>query len=227
MRSSSKSSRRVRTAARAGITLLDEVLRPPDSRPSPVAIAPGALLVTLAEGNGNDAGAPPPATSPIDFDLLGEAPPAPEPPAARALRLRRKMLTAHQGLGLGLLTLQLATTTVGQLHYSDRFGGPSTGRYQLSHSVLAYSTVGVFALNGLVALLAPSPIKKPARLDRVMVHRVALLTAAAGMATQAALGIYAHRRMGYLDEERIATTHLVIGYATLAAIAVGVGVLVF
>ncbi|HEY6004525.1 MAG TPA: hypothetical protein VIV57_16745 [Anaeromyxobacter sp.] len=163
----------------------------------------------------------------LDFDLLGAAKPPPEPADSGSLRLRRKMLGVHQGIGLGLLGLQLATTAVGQLNYSDRFpAGPDTGRYKLSHQALAYTTLGVFAVNGALALLAPSA-KTPKRLDRVMVHRIAMFTAAAGMATQAVLGIQTRERVGRLDQERLATVHLAVGYATLAAVLTGVGAIVF
>lgn len=167
------------------------------------------------------------STSSLDFDLLGKPKPPPEPANAGALRLRRRMLGIHQGVGLGLLTLQLATTTVGQLNYLDRFaGGPDTGRYRLTHKALAYTTLGVFVANGTIALLAPSA-RTPRKLDRVMVHRVAMFTAAAGMAAQAVLGIATRERTGYLDQDRLATTHLVVGYVTLAAVLAGVGVFVF
>jgi hypothetical protein len=139
------------------------------------------------------------------------------------------MLTWHQGIGLGLLGLQLATTTVGQLNYSDRFaGGPSTARYQATHRALAYANLAVFAINGTVALLAPDAAPKKDRgFDRVTQHRWAMLTAAAGMLAQGALGIYTSSREGYENHERLATVHLAIGYATLAAIGWGVGAIVF
>jgi hypothetical protein len=165
----------------------------------------------------------------LDFDLLG-APTAPTVSADDALMRRRaKLLRVHQGVGLGLLGLQLATTVVGQLNYSDKYAnGPVTGRYELSHSVLAYATLGVFALNGTLALLAPRPPGKQGRgLDRVTVHKLGMLAATVGMLAQAGLGIYADRREGYLDQERYATAHLAIGYATFAAVGVAVGALVF
>jgi hypothetical protein len=123
--------------------------------------------------------------------------------------------------------MQLATTVVGQLNYSDRFGGPSTAQYQLSHAALAYTTLGLFVVNGAIALLAPSPVHRGYGMDRVMVHRIAMFTAAAGMLAQGVLGVYTHQREGYLNQEKIGTAHLAIGYATLAAMATGVGVLVF
>ena len=210
-------------AARADLTLLDDTLRAPelDWPPAPVLVA--------SADDPKDAASTKAAEPPgMDFDLLGAPKPPPPPPDAGALRLRRSMLTAHQGIGFGLIGLQLATTIVGQLNYSDRFhGGPSTARYQASHAVLAYTNLGVFAVNGIIALLAPSPIKQPMRMDRVMVHRIGLFTAAAGMAAQGVLGIYTRQREGYLDQQRLATTHLAIGYVTLAAMAVGVGAIVF
>jgi hypothetical protein len=47
------------------------------------------------------------------------------------------------------------------------------------------------------------------------------------MLAQGVLGIYTRERLGYLDQERLATAHLVVGYATLAAVLTGVGALVF
>jgi hypothetical protein len=166
----------------------------------------------------------------LDFDLLGK-------PAAQkvaiddaAMKRRRTMLDLHQRIGLGLVALQAGTTLVGQLNYSDKYGGtspPVTGRYELSHTVLAYSTLGVFAVNGAIALLAPGSQVKKEKWDRTTVHKVGMALAAAGMLAQGVVGIYADRREGRLDQERIATTHLVIGYATLVAVGVGVGAIVF
>lgn len=195
---------------------------------SPATVA-AAEEEERGESAAREAEAKPPEgeKAPLDFDLLGEAAPPPETAAPGALRLRRRMLTVHQGVGLGLLGLQLATTVVGQLNYSDRFhGGPDTARYRTTHKALAYTTLGAFAVNGALALLAPST-GTPRKMDRVMVHRVAMFTAAAGMAAQAIIGIRTRERVGRLDQERLATTHLAIGYATLAAVSIGVGALVF
>lgn len=164
----------------------------------------------------------------LDFDLLGEPEQPPPTTDVRGMRLRARMLNAHQVVGIGLLGLQLATTAVGQLNYSDRFaGGPSTGRYQLGHKILAYTNLAAFAVDGSLALFAPrAPGKTSAGLDRVTLHRVSMFTAAAGMLAQGALGIYTSRREGYQNHERVATIHLAVGYATLAAMLTGVGALV-
>jgi hypothetical protein len=170
-----------------------------------------------------------PAPDPsLDFDLLGKPPPVATQDDA-SMKLRRKMLSFHQGLGLGLVALELGTTVVGQLNYSDRFGAdpPGTARYQASHAALAYGTLGVFAVNGIVALLAPRPKERTYAMDRVMVHRIGMALATAGMIAQGALGVYTHQREGYLDQQRLARTHLAVGYATFAAFGVAVGALVF
>jgi hypothetical protein len=215
------------TAGRAELRLLDEALAPPTARPDlsvtgvlldEAKPAPAPTTTPAAPASGDASG--------MSFDLLGEAKPPPDTADAGELRLRRKMLTAHQAIGFGLVGLQLTTTVVGQLNYSDRFGGPSTARYQLSHAALAYTTLGLFAVNATVALLAPSPVKRSYGMDRVMVHRIAMFTAAAGMVAQGVLGVYTHQREGYLNQEKLATTHLAIGYGTLAAMAIGVGALV-
>lgn len=207
-----------------GLSLLERDLVPGQPAPD--------LAVVLAAASQEqepkaDAPSPPAAPPSLDFDLLPEPSPVAPNPADGSMRLRRKMLRLHQGIGLGLLGLQLSTTAVGQLNYSDRFGGPSTARYQATHAALAYATLGAFALNGAIALLAPRPPGRTSQgVDRVTVHKLGMLAAAAGMVAQGALGIYTREREGYLDQQRYAQAHLAIGYATLAAVAVAVGALV-
>ena len=166
----------------------------------------------------------------LDFDLLGKPQQPPPKVDDAALARRRSMLKLHQGLGLGLLGLQLATTVVGQLNYSDKFASnaPDTGRYQLTHKVLAYSTLSMFAVTGALALLAPSaPPGRSEGFDRVTLHKIGMAVAAAGMIAEGVLGFYTAQREGYLNQASYAQAHLVIGYATLAAVAVAVGALVF
>jgi hypothetical protein len=177
------------------------------------------LLVALA--------AAPPSDS-LDFDLLGKAT-APPPSAEDArMRKRHQYLQAHQKVGLGILGLETATVIVGQLNYNDKFGTANTGRYVLPHKVLAYTTFGVFAIGGSLALLAPRPAQKPNRgWDRMRVHKIGMALATAGMIAQAVYGIQTRNREGYLDQQDIAKTHLILGYGTLAATGIAVGALVF
>jgi hypothetical protein len=178
------------------------------------------LLVALAA-------APPP--SDLDFDLLGKATAPPPSKEDERMKKRRSMLQTHQKVGLGLIVpLELATVVVGQLNYNDKFGTANTGKYVLPHKALAYTTFAVFAVGGSIALLAPSPKDKPDRgWDRVRVHKLGMLLATAGMVAQAVYGIQTRNREGYLNQEQIAKTHLILGYGTLAATGVAVGALVF
>jgi hypothetical protein len=216
--------------ARAELRLLEEPLRL--AMALPVAAAPVDLraLAVAADQQAEDEKKKPAPEPGMDFDLLGE--PEKPPPAsadAKLMRRRSKMLGAHQAIGVGLLALQVATTTVGQLNYSDKFsGGPNTNRYKQPHAILAYTNLGVFVTNGAIALLAPEPPGlKSSGFDRVTLHKVSMFTAAAGMAAQGVLGVYTARREGFQNQDRFATTHLAIGYATLAAMLVGVSALVF
>jgi hypothetical protein len=228
-----------------GLRLLDASLTLSSDRPAPdLEVRPELLVARAAaeksadqkggEKKPDQKGAAPkkPADQgSLDFDLLGAAP-APSADAAAtdaALKTRRKMLTWHQGLGLTLVALEVGTTVLGQLSYNDKFSGTApanTNKYRTSHAVFAISTLGVFAANGIIALLAPAPGRK-LQFDRVMVHRVSMALAAVGMAAQAYYGFHTSGREGYQDQASIAKTHLVIGYATFAAFATGVGVLAF
>jgi hypothetical protein len=234
------------TAARAdsapsdlGLRLLDPSLTLSERAPADLEVRPALLVARAGAEKGAErkdgAGAAAPkkaaAQGSLDFDLLGDAP-APSPDAAAtdaALKTRRKLLNWHQGLGLTLVALEVGTTVLGQLSYNDKFSGSApanTNKYRVPHAAFAVSTLGVFAANGIIALLAPAPARK-LQLDRVMVHRISMALAAVGMAAQAYYGFHTSGREGYVDQASIARTHLAIGYATFAAFAVGVGALAF
>ena len=181
---------------------------------------PAPLLVALAA-------APPPGD--LDFDLLGK--PKPPPPTTeedKRMKKRRTYLDWHQKIGLAMFGLETATVVVGQLNYSDKFGTANTGKYVLPHQVLAYTTFAAFATAGTLALLAPRPKDKPDRgWDRVRVHKIFMALSTLGMLAQAYYGIQTRNREGYLNQQQIAKTHLIIGYGTLAATGVAVGAIVF
>jgi hypothetical protein len=189
----------------------------------------GGTLVALAEA----APAPAPAAGSLDFDLLGAGKETPDPKAAaeaQTLKRRRTLLEWHQGVGLALIASELGTTVLGQLSYNDKFGGTApanTNKYRLPHALFAVSTLGLFTANGILALVTPAPPGRKLQLDRVMVHRIAMALAAAGMIAQAYYGFRTSGREGYLDQASIAKTHLAIGYGTLAAITIGVGAITF
>ena len=198
---------------------------PAPATPPPPAATPSAPAAT-----------PPPAAPKAadDFDLL--APEKPVDPAQRALELklqgdlnlRRTMLQLHQIGGFATIATLGATVIVGQLNYSDKYGGGGdTGKYHTTHQVLAYSSAGIFAATGLLALFAPSPFDKPLRLDTATLHKVSMGVATAGMVAEVVLGIITSRKEGQLSQRDLALTHQIIGYTTLAATTTGFAILFF
>ncbi len=191
----------------------------------PLRLAPAHDLVA----SGSSA---PPAEPGFGFELL---PPEKKPEARKAARLesalrtRRTLLTLHQGLGLAMAAGLIGTVVTGQLNYSDRFAGlPATGRYELWHDGFEAGTVLTFAAAGLLALLAPEPVKKKSEgIDTIKIHEYSMLAATVGFAAEIVLGILTVSREGYLNQPTLATTHLVIGYTTAGFVATGVTALFF
>ncbi len=164
----------------------------------------------------------------LDFDLLGKPPPPAVKVDEARMKRRRAWLDAHQTVGLGLLALQLATTATGQLNYLDKYGSnaPVTGRWEATHTVLSFTTLAAFAVTGGIALFAPGLPEPKTTWDRLTLHKAAMAVATAGMLAQGVVGVQADLREGRLDQPRLARTHLVIGYVTLAAVAVAFGAIV-
>jgi len=193
---------------------------------APEAAAPeGAapLVLTLSEQPRTD-------DPDLDFDTPALVAPQQEVSAQGSqLSLRRGMLVGHQAFGFGLLAIDLAATIVGQLNYNDHFvSGAPTFRYQSAHRTLAWATVGTFAVTGALAVFAPSPPRRVSQgFDRMALHKLCMASAAAAMVAQAALGIAAAGREGQLNQGDLGKAHLAIGYFTSAALAIGVGALVF
>jgi hypothetical protein len=175
--------------------------------------------------------ASPPAN---DFELL---PPEKPPDAAAAARQaelsrelarRRQLLRLHQLGGFATLATMTATVVVGQLNYNDKYGGGGdTGKYHTTHAVLAYSTAGIFAATGVLALLAPSPFEKPFRWDTATLHKTAMLVATTGLVAQVVLGIVTSGKEGSTSQRDFALAHQIVGYTTLAATWAGFTVLLF
>jgi hypothetical protein len=193
-----------------------------------ITLLASPLQLALAEQPAPAQPAPSPAPAPApadDFDLL---PKEKVPDAAvqqeliHKLELRRKMLQLHQ-LG-GFVTLGLMGTTVvlGQLNYSDKYGGGGdTERFMVWHRWLGISTAVVFAAAGALAVFAPSPLEKPVRLDTATVHKIALAIASAGIVAQIILGPVIASKQGQLSQRDFALAHQIVGYTTLVATAAG------
>ncbi len=188
-----------------------------------IALLAGPLQISLATQ--------PPASTGEDFELL---PPekAPEPlqekELERKLALRRQMLQLHQLGGFVTLGALGATVVLGQVSYADKYGGGGdTQRYLGLHRWLGIGTAVVFAATGALAIFAPSPLPKPARLDTATAHKVALAVATAGMLAQIILGPVIASKEGQRSQRDFALAHQLVGYATLAATATGALVLTF
>ena len=188
--------------------------------------------ILLAAAESESAASAQPA--PGDIELL-PTPAAPDPAQAarqeeleRELQTRRKMLQLHQ-LG-GMLTLASlgATVIFGELNYIDKYGGGGdTGRWYEWHRWTAFTAAAIFAGTGALALFAPSPLPKPRRLDTVMLHRIAMGVATAGMVTQIVLGFVTASKGGSASQRDFALAHQIVGFTTFGATAVGFGVLTF
>lgn len=198
-----------------------------------------ALLICIAAGPAAAQETPPAASQAKpsqgdDFDLL---PPEKPPDAAalarqaelsRSLSKRRDLLRLHQLGGFATIATLAATVVVGQLNYADKYGGGGdTGKYRTAHQVLAYGASGIFAATGLLAVLAPSPFEKPLRMDTATLHKVSMMVATAGMASQVILGIVTSRSEGKISQRDFALAHQIVGYTTLAATTAGFLVLTF
>jgi hypothetical protein len=172
--------------------------------------------------------APPPPSASDDFDLLAPAPVLDAAQLAQAkvleekLATRRTLLGLHQVAGFVNLAGVTAAVVLGQLNYSDKYGGGGdTEKWHTAHKVAAYGSAGIFAATGLLALLAPSPIDQPTRLSTATVHKTCMAVATAGMVAQVVLGIVAASKQGSISQRDYALAHQVIGYTTAVATAGG------
>ncbi len=162
----------------------------------------------------------------LNFDLLG--PEAAPPPVAdnSAVRIRRTMLQLHQGFGFALLALSAGTAITGQLNYSDRFLGSSTGQFEVPHAAFAYTTFGLFLATGALAVFAPSPFEKTGG-TRLTLHKIGMFAATALMVAEVILGPLTTHFEGFAAQQALAVTHLTIGYTTFALMTMGVSALIF
>ncbi len=215
--------------ARGEGLLLDRALSLDHVRPVDLRVALGDAKPGTKSDSKSDPANPDSKSSPsLDFDLLGDAPKPAAPAEDPSLKKRRQMLNLHQGLGLGLLGLQVASTVTGQLNYNDKFGVDNTGKWKATHKVVTYTNIAAFAVVGGIALFAPTEKNAPKRpFGRTSIHKIGMALATVGMATQAYLGVKTVSREGFIDQQDYAKKHLVVGYATLAVMGIAVGALVF
>jgi hypothetical protein len=172
------------------------------------------------------------STDSFSFDLLPEEKHASTEEQLRlesSVETRRSMLEWHQALGISTAALMVGTVILGQLSYSDKFGGNgNTGQFEIWHSGFEAATELAFLTAGALAIFAPVPYaKKSSGVDTVTVHKYSMLVATIGMVTEVPLGIITVSREGYADQATLALVHLVIGYVTAAALGTGATALFF
>jgi hypothetical protein len=190
------------------------------SAPAPAASAPAAPADSTAKSD-------------LDFNLFGDEKkksPLDEARAAdalakleKAVRLRRRLLIAHQILGFVTLAAVAATDVVGQLNYDDKYtkSGSDTGKFYNTHEDLGIITTALFATTGVLALVAPNPYPKPIKFDAALVHKASMAAAAACLLLQIVLGPITASRDGKADQRDLVITHLVSGYAMFGFMAAG------
>jgi hypothetical protein len=200
---------------------------PPAAEAKPAETPPPAAVPAAAAPAQGEAAAPP--KSNLDFDLLPESSATKEDPELESkLKLRRSLLIAHQALGITTVALLTTAVVFGQLNYDDRFGGgPSTGQYETWHSGFATASAITFLSAGTLALLAPVPIAKRGDFDTITVHKWSMLVATLCYVAEIPLGIYTVSQEGHANQADLALAHLVLGYVTLTAVAVGTAALFF
>ena len=175
-----------------------------------------------------------PAPPDQDFDLLApqkapdEATRARDVELMRQLGRRRTMLRLHQLGGYATMATLTVAVVLGQINYLDKYGGGGdTGRWITPHAIAAFTAAGVFTATGLLAILAPSPLEKPAHVDTVTLHRIAMAVATAGMVAQVVLGPITASKEGRVSQRDFALAHQIVGYSTLVATYTGFLVLTF
>ncbi len=216
------------------LSLLAALASAPAAAPRPPQLAFQSRYFAAAQGGG---AAPPPAPAAagkddLDFDLL---PPAPKEATQEQKAIeskyhtRRTMLLLHQGFGIATTLGMIGTVVFGQLNYSDKFSGAAqSGQWELWPDGFETVTTVTFITAGLLGILAPDPFgKKSEGVDSITIHKYSMLAATLGIAAETVLGIITVAREGYIDQATLATTHLVIGYATAGALATGVTALFF
>ena len=207
------------------------------STPAPAAAAPAAAAP--ADGQNAAPAAPAAKGSDLDFNLFGDEKkksPLDEAREAdrlarleRSVRLRRKLLIAHQILGFATLAAVAATDVIGQLNYDDKYtkSGSDTGKFYNTHEDLGIITTALFATTGVLALAAPNPYPKPIKFDAALLHKASMAAAAACLLLQIVLGPITASRDGKADQRDLVVTHLVSGYGMFAFMSVGTLAYVF
>ena len=204
---------------------------PAQAAPAPATAAPAPATAAPAPAAARPApSAPALTTTPAadDFDLLAPAPVfdaaqlAQAQETERKLATRRTLLGWHQLAGFVNLAGVATAVVIGQLNYTDKYGGGGdTEKWHTAHQIAAYGSAGIFAATGLLALFAPSPIDQPVRLSNATVHKSFMAVASAAMVAEVVLGIVTARKQGQISQRDLALAHQIIGYTAAVSTAGG------
>lgn len=200
---------------------------------TPAGEAPAPLQLRLLWAG--DPGSGSPSGDSMDFDLFGDTEEQKEasidPTLAGRIETRRTMLQTHQILGLSTLALMTTSAVLGQLNYTDVYGGGGrTGDYLMAHRVATYSSAGAFLATATFSVFAPVPFEKDPGFDTATAHKIAVIGATAGMLTQVGLGFATARAAdagNARNLKRYAQIHQAVGYSTVGLMAIATGVWVF
>jgi hypothetical protein len=165
-----------------------------------------------------------------------------EEPDIELLRQRARITRVHRILGISTFASLVVTEFLGTFLALNRptvFGDGTGCRCELGlppgalnplHEISAFITVGLYAATGIFALSMPDPEHASAGNDRrgrtLRVHKALAWVHLTGMALQPILGVlsYDYGALGIHDNAHsdfardMRTVHIVVGYATLAAL---------
>jgi hypothetical protein len=168
---------------------------------------------------------------------------APEASREVAAHKRARLRTYHLGFALTTWASLGATSLVGTIRYANVIGfgtplcekgSPIFGRtygcgngLMIHHGISAGFTTLSYITTRTLAALMPDPYDAASFSPRLRAHRILSWVHLAGMAAMPALGIATAASNDPDTRRALATTHLVVGYSTFAAVSAAGAVMVF
>lgn len=130
------------------------------------------------------------------------------------MQLRRNMLQWHQRLGLitlGAITYQFLS---GKKQYANNFENFTTER-QKRHSLLGYTTYGLYLSTASLSLLAPPARKQSKGLSSTKIHKYLAIVHFSAMIAQPWLGYKAANATNADDYDKYIKLHNTMGTVTM------------
>jgi cytochrome b561 len=158
-------------------------------------------------------------------------------------RKRATLRTYHRSLGITTWISLAATTAIGTIRYANvigfgtplcESGSPIFGHtwgcgdgLLIQHGVSAGFTTLSYASTRTLAALMPDPYDAAADNPRLSAHRALSWVHLAGMIAMPILGIATASSDDADTRRTLATTHLIVGYSTFAAVSTAGALMVF